>query len=420
MSILLQDATYIDYQTLKFNRNDIVVAPGRVEFHPPKTVSPQNHQTISCSGKLVTRSFAIGHHHAYSALARGMNPPEKNPENFFEILQYIWWTLDKCLTKEMVELSGLTTAIACAKAGTTFIIDHHASPCAITGSLDILAKAFEKVRLSHLLCYEISDRDGRKKAEEGLEETDSYLAKQPGLIGLHASFTLSDRTLNRAAELIRKHQTGIHIHVAEDPFDQNHCKENYRITVVERLKRFGLLDSSKSILAHCLHLSDAERLTIADSPCWVVQNTDSNLNNNVGYFSSQNLGEHIMLGTDGMHSNMLRSMQAAYFVGQRYDPLSPIEAYNRLRNVHRYIKQAEIQGDGPDNLLILDYDSPTPVTEQNIAAHFVYGLNQTHIRDVIANGRLIVRNRTVLGVDEELILSESKKLARKLWNCMAR
>ena len=121
----------------------------------------------------MTKSFAVGHHHVYSALARGMGAPKKNPENFVEILEYIWWTLDKCLDEEMIEYSALTTAIACAKAGSTFVIDHHASPFAVKNSMEIIGKAFDKVGVSHLLCYEISDRDGLEIAEQGLEETAS-------------------------------------------------------------------------------------------------------------------------------------------------------------------------------------------------------------------------------------------------------
>lgn len=416
--ILLRNATYIDFETLDIQNTDILVAPGRVDFYAPNSYHGPFNNQLDCTGKLVTRSFVVGHHHAYSALARGMGAPKKSPENFYEILKYIWWTLDKCLTPEMVEYSGLVTAMACAKAGATFVIDHHASPFAVKGSLPILANAFERVGLSHLLCYEISDRDGEEIARQGLEETDSYMANHQGLVGLHASFTLSDKTLKAASELMQKHNSGVHIHVAEDKYDQVHCHESYGKSVAERLNSFGLLSSAKTILVHCLHLSDAERDLIGQSPCWVAQNTDSNLNNNVGYFSSKNLGNNIMLGTDGMHSDMLQSMKSAYFVGQNHDPLTPLQAYQRLRNAHRYIAQNGFKGDGPSNLVVLDYDSPTPVTKENLAGHFAYGINQSHVQHVIANGKLIVKNRALILIDEDIVLKESKKLARWLWDRM--
>ncbi len=128
--ILLKNATYIDWKTLEFKNTNILVEEGlkgKIQFID-NTESFKEDETIDCKGKLVTKSFGVGHHHVYSALARGMGAPKKNPENFYEILEYVWWTLDKALDKDMIEASALTTAIACAKAGSTFVIDHHASP----------------------------------------------------------------------------------------------------------------------------------------------------------------------------------------------------------------------------------------------------------------------------------------------------
>ncbi|PKP19789.1 MAG: amidohydrolase, partial [Bacteroidetes bacterium HGW-Bacteroidetes-21] len=176
--ILLKNATFIDWKTLEFSKTNILVeegANGNISFvnadHPSLTEA--GNTIIDCKGKLVTKSFVVGHHHVYSAMATGMGAPKKTPTNFQEILKYVWWTLDKCLDKDMIEYSALTTAIACAKAGTTFVIDHHASPNAVDGSLEIIANAFDRVGVSHLLCYEISDRDGREIAEKGLEETEN-------------------------------------------------------------------------------------------------------------------------------------------------------------------------------------------------------------------------------------------------------
>ena len=167
MPILLQNATYINPETLEFLKTTILVnegVDGTIQFiTKPDGVRQSQTEIIDCTGKLVTKSFAVGHHHAYSALAKGMPAPKKSPVNFTEILQYVWWTLDKCLDKDMVELSALTTAMACAKAGSTFIIDHHASPNFINGSLEIMAKAFDRVGVSHLLCYEIGRASCRER-----------------------------------------------------------------------------------------------------------------------------------------------------------------------------------------------------------------------------------------------------------------
>lgn len=423
MPLLLKNATFIDWKTLEFINTNIVVEEGLkggIGLYENLYEIPNrnNLETIDCTGKYVTKSFAVGHHHVYSALARGMGAPKKNPENFEEILKYIWWTLDKSLDAEMTEASALATAMAAAKAGSTFVIDHHASPNAVKGSLEIIARAFDRIGVSHLLCYEITDRDGEAKARLGLEETDDYLASNQGLVGLHASFTVGDETMKRAAQLMEKHNSGVHIHVAEDQHDEGACLETHHVRVVDRLSKFGLLDSPKTILAHCLHLDQHEKAQIRNSKAWVVENIESNLNNNVGYFNGKDLGERIFLGTDGMHSDMIRSAQAAFFVGQRHDTIDYNSAYQRFRNVHHYLKQNNFSGDADNNLVVLDYDSPTDFNSDNFLGHFIFGFRERHVRHVISNGKMIVKNSILQNVNESEILEFSREQSLRLWEKM--
>jgi len=421
MSIFLKNARYLDWETLKFRKTNLWIESGpegKVHFTEDASPTSAQDETIDCEGNIVTKSFAVGHHHVYSALARGMGAPKKNPENFVEILKYIWWTLDKSLDKEMIKASALSTAIACAKAGSTFVIDHHASPHAIPGSLEIIADAFDKVGVGHLLCYEISDRDGLKIADEGLAESASYLEKHQGLVGLHASFTVGDRTLQKAADMMRKFDSGFHIHVAEDVSDENFTQRNYGKNIINRLKETGALDTSKTILGHCLHLSRKEKSILKSSKAWVAQNPDSNLNNHVGFFDGRSLGNRIMLGTDGMHSDMIRSAQQAFFVGQTFDRIDFMSAYQRFRNVHRYLNENGFKGDGENNLVVLDYKSPTPVTDDNFSGHFIFGLQSKDVQHVISNGKLIVKDRHVVTIDEKDILNFSKEQALRLWERM--
>jgi cytosine/adenosine deaminase-related metal-dependent hydrolase len=422
MAILLREATFIDWKSLKFSTENILVDQNSdaVQFISDidKLVKNPDLEVIDCKGKLVTKSFGVGHHHVYSALSRGMGAPARSPQNFLEILKYIWWTLDKCLDHEMIESSALVTAIACAKAGSTFVIDHHASPFAVKGSLDIIAKAFDKVGVSHLLCYEISDRDGKNIATDGLEETVSYLKDHQGLVGLHASFTVGNPTLNQAVELMNRFNSGIHIHVAEDTYDQDLCLRKHGKRVVERLNDSGVLKSSKTILAHCLHLEENERDIIQNSPCWVVQNTESNMNNNVGRFNGEHLGHNIMTGTDGMHSDMLRSARAAFFAGNGFEKIDYKSAYTRLRNIHRYLSENDFMGDGDNNLVVLDYTTPTEINSDNFFSHFIFGITAEHVCNVISNGKLIVKNRQIMTVNESEILEVSRECGRRLWEKM--
>ncbi|MCP5047268.1 MAG: amidohydrolase family protein, partial [bacterium] len=370
-----------------------------------------DHTLLDCSGKLVMKSFACGHHHIYSALARGMGAPQKIPGNFYEILKYIWWTLDKCLDMDMIQASALVTALYCAKNGVTFVIDHHASPFAVENSLQTIASAFDRVGVSHLLCYELSDRDGEKSRQKGLEESENYLQNNPGLVGLHASFTVGNQLLEKAVVLAGKYNSGIHVHAAEDQADQDYCLKDHQIRVIERFSHAGVLSFPKTILAHCLHLTDDERQILKQSPVYIAQNTDSNLNNNVGFFHSRMLKENnIMLGTDGMYSDMLRSAKAAFLVGQGTEGISLQGIYSRFRNVHHYIRANKFAGDGDNNLVVLDYDTPTVINRENFYGHFIYGIESSHIESVISNGRLIVKNRKILTVNESEILTFSKEM----------
>ncbi len=419
--ILLKNGTYINWQTLEFIQADILIEEGehgKIYFNPS-----ENNQSVSevidCTGKFITKSFANGHHHVYSALARGMNAPKKNPENFPEILEYIWWTLDKALAPEMIRSSALATAIACAKNGVTFVIDHHASPFAVKGSLETIAKAFDEVGVKHLLCYEISDRDGMEIAQQGLDETADYLSKRQGLVGLHASFTVGDSTLKKAVELALQTKSGIHVHTAEDKSDEDHCEQHYHERIINRFAKAGVLEFPKTILGHCIHLDKNERDLVKNSPAWIVQNPESNLNNSVGNFNSAGLGPNLMMGTDGMHSDMLRSAKTAFFSGHNYDTIDYGETYRRFRNVHHYLHSNNFTGDGENNLVVLDYDTPTPLSSTNFYGHFLFGIESRHVEHVISGGKLIVKHGRITKVDEKKILAESRIQAKRLWDKMS-
>ena len=422
MTLYLRNATYIDWQSLSFQSTHLAVQPGvnagieLLDKLPTDSNMKTEDSVLECHHRLVTKSFGCGHHHIYSALARGMPAPPAIPNNFPEILEYIWWRVDKTLDKEMIEASALAAALYCVKNGVTFIIDHHASPFAIEGSLETIASAFDRIGISHLLCYEMSDRDGEGPSRAGLAETERYLkAGGQGHVGLHASFTVGDELLHAAVALGQKYYTGIHIHVAEDVADQQACIKEHQKRVIERYKEAGVLDMAKSLLAHCIHLDESEKEMLRRSAAWIVQNIESNQNNNVGLANYSELGENIMLGTDGMHNDMLRSAKAAFLAGQAIEGIDLAGVYQRFRNVHHYIASSGFKGDGDNNLVILDYDSPTEINQNNFLGHFVYGLDSSHVDSVISNGRLVVENRRILTVDEGEVLAFSREMGNKLW-----
>ncbi|MDM8538342.1 amidohydrolase family protein, partial [Desulfobacterales bacterium HSG17] len=344
MTLYIKNAIFIDWQDLKFTKTNIEVSEGKdggIKLIDTLQLSSDDSvRIVDARGKFVTKSFGCGHHHIYSTLARGMPAPAKTPENFADILKYVWWNLDKNLDLEMIKASALASALYCAKNGVTFVIDHHASPFAVKGSLLTIKEAFDSIGLSHLLCYEISDRDGEKIRDRGIEETKDYLkAGNQGHVGLHASFTVGDTCLEKAVALAQDCNTGIHIHVAEDLSDQVHCQKFHNKRVIQRLYDAGSLDLNGSIFGHCIYLDEQEKKLLRNSKTWVAQNVESNLNNNVGLANVADYGERIMLGTDGMHSDLLRSAKAAFYLGQEKEGISFPGIYDRFRNIHRFIKE---------------------------------------------------------------------------------
>ncbi len=414
----LKNGTHINWQTLAFTQTDCWVEEGPngvVYFKQPDKL-PADMQTIDCRGLYITRSLANAHHHIYSALACGMPQPQKYPANFQQKLEYVWWKLDYALDEAMIRSSALATALAAARTGCSFIIDHHSSPALTRGSLEIIARALEEAGLQHLLAYEITDRNGKGKSMEALEETQSYLQSRQGLVGLHASFTLEDDTLKKALKIAQTHNTGIHAHLAEDPVDQDLCIQQYGKRVVERYAGLGFLELTKNIWVHAIHLNQHERELLINSEAYIAVNYDSNLNNKVGIFTGDDLGENIMLGTDGMHSDMFASARTAWFTGMNHEQLDPLKVYNRLRSVHHYLKNNHFTGDGENNLMILDYKTPTPITQENFAGHFFYGMNSSQVIHLISQGKLILKNRKHAWLNEEDILEESREQARRLWS----
>jgi cytosine/adenosine deaminase-related metal-dependent hydrolase len=414
--IYLANADYLDAQTCSVTRTSLRVDEGPGGGIELLDELPAGVEAVDCTGRIVTRSFVVGHHHIYSALARGMPPPPSPPTNFVEILEKIWWRLDKALDEDMIRASALAAGVDAALAGTTFIIDHHASPNAAADSLHIIAEALESVGLSHLLCFELSDRDGPDRLEQGFAETARYLQDHQGLVGLHASFTVSDELLARAMDLARAHQTGIHVHVAEAESDQVDCLTKHGKRCVQRFADAGALDLPQTILAHCIHLDAAERELVASSKAWVAQQAESNLNNAVGTLNASEFPGRVFMGTDGMNGDMLGATRATYLASQNAEGLSPMAAYRRLRRVHDYLESNQFTGDSDNNLVLLDYQSPTPVTADNWAAHVVYGLNRSHVESVISDGRWIVRDRRCTRVDQDTIIAEARQQARRLWD----
>jgi len=429
MSYLFKSALLVNLDPPRVERGDLRIAAANIIERGSSLEAREDEEIIDLTGKLVMPGMVCAHAHLYSALARGMPAPPRTPSNFKEILELVWWRLDRALDEETIYWSAMAGAMDAARAGTTCLFDHHASPSHISGSLQVVREAIEKVGLRAVLCYEVTDRGGSAERDRGLDENRSFLSwtktsasSSPdlfrGLVGAHASFTLDDESLTRCAELMREFDAGLHIHAAEDMCDVEDARGKHGLGVVERLAKHGALNN-QTILAHGVHLSDEDIRLARAAGVWFAHNPRSNMNNQVGYAPVEKFGERVVLGTDGIGADMFEEARSAFFKGRDEGLNYGADAWLRvLSNNHRLASQA-FGGDlgslamgSPADLIVLDYQSPTPLTSENLAWHFAFGINSASVESVMVNGRFVIRDR-LHSLDD--VYAEARKASEKLW-----
>ena len=384
---------------------------------------------VELQGGLLMPALINCHTHLYSTLARGMHVPGPPPADFPAILKKLWWRLDRALNEEDVYYSALIGLIDSARCGVGTVIDHHASPNACAGSLDSVERAFHEVGLRGATCYETSDRWGRRGALAGIRENVRFLervrpgARGGGMFGLHAAFTLSDRTLAECVEANQSLGAGFHIHVAEDACDR---------AAVRRLSEAGVLDE-KSLAAHCIHITAAERTLLARRRVNVVHNPQSNCNNAVGIANLPALfrrGIRVGLGSDGYSPRMLDEFKVATQLQQVRAGDARVggaEAYAALfsgnRDIVKQIWGTEIGRIAPGaraDLLLVDYLPSTPIDSSNLFGHLLFGVSNAPVDSLMVDGRWVVRDGHCVNLDERAIAEKATACAKALWERFSR
>lgn len=427
MSFLLKDATLITLDPPALESGDLYVDGGHIKSRGTGLDTPDDAELVRLHGKVVVPGMVCAHTHLYSTLARGMPPPQRSPATFVEILELVWWRLDRALDDETIYWSALAGALDAARAGTTCVFDHHSSPSCIAGSLQIVREAIEKAGLRGVLCYEVTDRGGEAERDNGIIENAAFLewassrsSRFRGMVGAHASFTLSDRSLEDCSELMAAFDAGLHVHVAEDRFDVEHARARYGGGVVERLVEHRAVNE-RTILAHGVHLDDRDIQLARDASAWLAHNPRSNLNNRVGYAPVAKFDSRLVLGTDGIGADLFEEGRFAYFKSQ--EQRTGLTAEDWIRSLGRNQRLAS-QAFGVDlgslrpgsaaDLAILDYDPPTLITAENLAWHFMFGLTSAAVEAVMVGGEFIVRDRRSV-IDDDEVARKSRKASEKLW-----
>ncbi len=433
------NATILDDHAIAIS-GDTIVAIGPSEA---MLAAYPGAETLDGRGKLALPGAICAHTHFYGAFARGMGIPGPAPKNFPEILERLWWRLDRSLTLADVQASAQVMLLDAVRHGCTTLIDHHASPNAVAGSLDAIGAAVKQSGLRACLCYEVSDRDGPEVTLAGIAENVRWLrqcAEQPdpqlaGTFGLHAAMTLSDATLAHAVEAAAPLGAGFHIHAAEGPADQAHALANSGQRVIHRLHDLGIL-GPRTLVAHAITIDEAEREVLADTGTWLSHQPRSNMNNAVGVadipamLADPLLGERVCLGNDGFSFNMFQEMKIAYLLHKVHtndprtlggDEVMRMAYRNNARLARLFFPKAvgHLAAGAFADIALCDYQPFTPLSSGNLPWHILFGLDGGHVTDTIAGGRVLMRDRELLAVDEAAISAHAMGLARAVWERFA-
>ena len=388
---------------------------------------------LDARGGLILPGLINLHHHFYSALASGLDAGAPL-SNFAEILDRLWWRLDRALDPETVRLSAQLSVADCIRWGCTTVFDHHSSPGCLAGSLDVIAEAVNAGGISAVLCYEVTDRNGHEQARAGVEENLRFIEQHAsptrirGVVGLHASFTLRDATLAEVAER-RPPRAGYHIHAAEAPLDVEESRRAFGLGPVERLERFGLLDE-RCLLAHGIHLESADYANIAKHGAVLVHNPESNANNGVGHLDAANTARQgclVGLGTDGMSSAMLRALRSAFLVHRARHTgdasgVLPALLFNNVQVARRFFDEpllGELAPGAPADVIVVDAVSPAPVGPENLLSHLIFGASESPVRHTIARGRVLLEDFSHRTLDPAELAARAGELTPGLYKRFA-
>ncbi len=397
-------------------------------------------ERLDARGQYVMPGNICAHTHFYGAYARGMAIPGSAPKDFPEILDKLWWPLDKSLTDEDVYYSAMVCLVDAVRHGTTTLIDHHASPHAIDGSLDEIRRAVEEAGVRAGLCYEVTDRDGDARAKAGIAENVRFIKKVAAdgslrgrlgaMFGLHAGLTISDETLAACREAAEGLDVGFHVHVAEHNVDEYDSVAKTGMRVVDRLAKFGIL-GPKTIAVHCVHVDAKEINLLAESNTWVSHQPRSNSNNGVGLPPVESMlraGVRVCLGNDGFSNAMWEEWKMAYLAHKLIN-LDPRRmgadtivrmAVDNNRDLANLVlggpKVGIIEQGAAADLIFVDYQPYTPLTEGNLPWQIVFGFHESMITTTIAQGKVLMKDRQLTTLDAEKIAAEARRNAPAVWS----
>jgi cytosine/adenosine deaminase-related metal-dependent hydrolase len=419
VAILLKRPTLIELEPATVEVADLRVEGGRIVARGPDLSPVSGDDVVDLEGKVVAPGLVSAHHRLHHALRRGLGPLDPSPGGYEETLRHGRWRFEEALDLDAVQTAGTAGALEALCFGTTTVIDLHASPGAIEGSLLRLARGINEVGLRAVLSYEVTDRFGALAREAAIDENVGFQKKARGrfrgLIGAHACFTLSHDALQGLAEAVRSTGSGVHLALAEDPCDEKLSFERYGAVPVNRLFEAGLL-SPTTLAVHVGHLSWPELAQVVGSGTWLVHTPRADMERQAGYAPAGKFGSRGTLGSGGLLPDMFAEAQYGHLrsrdAGQQILPL------RYLANAHRIASQIFGEPIGPlregavADLLVLDYRPITPLTPETLGEHLLGALSARHVESVMVDGHWRLWARRPLSVDAAQVALVAQETGR--------
>ena len=437
--LILQNVTAVQFEPALVQGGVDIAIEGSLIREVGAALAPKYPQALvkPMHGRLVMPGIVCSHNHFYSGLARGILARIKPCPDFISTLKNLWWRLDRALDEESLYYSGLVCSLEAIQSGCTAVIDHHASPNYIAGSLNTLRRGFLEAGLRGITCYETTHRNrGDAEMKAGVAENVAFsrevdAAKSHGdepylveaMIGAHASFTVSTPGMEFLREAVQTTGRGLHIHVAEDRYDVSHGHDVHGQDLIERLAAHGLVNA-KTLVAHGLYLSDADIELLNAHDAFLVHNPRSNMNNQVGYNHKLAAYRNLALGTDGIGADMFEELKFAFFKHRDAGGAMWPDSFTRflwngntLLERHFGKRFGRLEAGNQADLTICDYDSPTPLVAPNIGGHLAFGMRASAVHSVMVDGRMVYENRA-FSFDVAPIYAAARKAAAALWQRM--
>jgi putative selenium metabolism protein SsnA len=395
-------------------------------------------EILDAKNQYIMPGLICAHTHFYGAYSRGLAIPGDPPAAFPEILSNLWWALDKALDEESVASSAWVCIIDAIKHGNTSLFDHHASPNAIANSLDLIADVVDQSGIRASLCYEVTDRDGEQKAREGINENVRFITRikngnnlngrLAATFGLHASLTLSEKTLELSQSLAPS-GSGFHIHVAEHSVDEYDSIKKSGLRVVDRLLKHKILNE-RSIVAHAVHVDAKEVNILAETKTWVTHQPRSNMNNAVGIGNIESMmraGIKVCLGNDGFSNTMWDECKTAYLVHKLvnldprkmggYDVIEmAIYQNSALASQQFNLPIGSIVPGAQADIIFVDYLPFTDINPGNLPWHILFGMQHSMVTMTMVAGKILMKDKELVNIDERKIYSDAYQLHKGVWD----